>query len=188
MNEVVRQNRVFSAVYDVWDKLRKPGELVPTRDRFNPMALSEALPEVVLVERVARGRYEYRLLGTAINERLGDNPVGVNMLDYFAPKVRAFVTDWFEAIAFHPCGAATRADMEFENDPDRFVHAFGLPLLGKGGEGQFYLYCHDAWRPQPGDNLGHIVSVGGSYIETEAVDIGAGRPLLPNMPGSGPKP
>ncbi len=104
---------------------------MPTRDTFNPMDLAPVLPNVVLVERMGVGCYEYRVAGTAVSERIQANPVGLNMLDYFVPEVQAFLTEWFEAMTFHPCAVLTRMQLVYGSDGNRSATVLGLPLLGK---------------------------------------------------------
>lgn len=191
MNEIIENSPLFRAIYKVWDQLRTDGQVVPTRDSFNPMALARVLPNVVLVERVARGQYEYRVMGTAVSERLQANPVGFNMLEYFVPQVRGFLTDWFEAMTFHPCAVLTRTHLVYESSPDRAATVLGLPLLGKGGNRNYYLFGNEVWRPKPGDNygvvgnnLGGIITAGEQFLQCQGFDIGAGVPPLANQPMS----
>jgi len=183
MHQIIENSPLFRAIYTVWDNLRDEGQLVPTRDRFNPMALGAELEHVVLVERMDRGRYEYRVMGTAVSNRLSANPVGVNMLDYFVPEVRDFLIDWFEAMTFHACGVVTEMDMIYRNDPNRSACVFGLPLLGKGGKGHYYLFGNQVRKPKPGEQqLNGVVSAGEYFLECTGIDIGAALPDLPNLP------
>ncbi len=176
MMQSIEENAIFRAVYQVWDSLRTDGQMVPTRDRFNPMALGAALPNVVLVKRVSRGRYEYRVMGTAVSARQQANPVGFNMLEYFVPEVREFLSNWFEAMTFQPCGSITTMDLIYNNDPDRGAKALGLPLLGKGGMGDYFLFGNYAWGEHHPDDLGGLVSAGARELNCVGVDIGAGLP------------
>ncbi|WP_262692151.1 PAS domain-containing protein [Kordiimonas aestuarii] len=182
MIRCIQDNPIFRTVYEVWDSLRVDGELVPTRDKFNPMALGAALPNVVLVERVDRARYEYRVMGTAVAARQQENPVGFNMLEYFVPEVREFLAGWFEAMSFYGCGTLTSMDLVYNNDPKRAAQALGLPLLGRGGLGHYYLFGNYAWGDGPADDLGGLVSAGANDLGCIGVDIGAGLPNLPNQP------
>ncbi|TNE67153.1 MAG: PAS domain-containing protein [Alphaproteobacteria bacterium] len=182
MIQAINDSPIFRAVYEVWDSLRADGETVPTRDRFNPMALGAVLPNVVLVERTEPGSYIYRVAGTAVNERMKVDAVGVNMLDYFVADVRPFLTTWFEAMLSHACGTITRMDLVHQNDPKRSVQVLGLPMFGRGGHGVYYLFGNDAWHPKVTDDYGQFVNAGGHYLECHGVDIGAGIPDLPNVP------
>lgn len=182
MIKAIQDNPTFTAVYQVWDSLREHGEMVPTRDRFNPMALGPVLPNVVLVERVERGRYEYRVMGTAVAARQQENPVGFNMLEYFVPEVREFLTTWFESMAYHPCGSITTMDLIYNNDPERGARALGLPMLGKGGVGHYFLFGNHAWGESDAYDLGGLVSAGAKHLDCFGVDIGAGMPALGNEP------
>ncbi|MCJ9428288.1 PAS domain-containing protein [Kordiimonas marina] len=183
MHQIIESSPLFRTIYKVWDKLRDEDQVVPTRDRFNPMALGSDLENVVLVERVDRGRYEYRVMGTAVSTRMSSNPVGTNILDYFLPDAQEFLTDWFEAMTFQACGVVTELDMVYKNDPNRSVCIFGLPIRGKGGKGYYYLFGNQARKPKPGEQqLDGVVSAGEYFLECTGIDIGAGLPDLPNMP------
>lgn len=185
MIQAIQENPTFRTVYEVWDSLRTDGQLVPTRDRFNPMSLGAALPNVVLVARVARGCYEYRVMGTAVAARQQENPIGFNMLEYFVPEVREFLSDWFEAMTFHACGTITTMDLVYNNDPERGARALGLPMLGKGGEGHYFLFGNHAWGEHHPDDLGGLVSAGANHLDCFGIDIGAGLPSLANEPVRG---
>lgn len=176
MQKSIQENPIFKAVYEVWDSLRTGDELVPTRDKFNPMALGAALPNVVLVERVSRARYEYRVMGTAVSARQQENPIGFNMLEYFVPEVREFLSNWFEAMTFQPCGTITSMDLIYNNDPKRGAQALGLPMLGKGGMHDYYLFGNYAWGEHHPDDLGGLVSAGANKLSCVGIDIGARLP------------
>lgn len=182
MLKAIEDNEIFRAVFEVWDSLRSDGQIIPTRDGFNPMSLGPALPNIVLVQRVGRGHYEYRVMGTAVSARQQENPVGFNMLEYFVPDVREFLSDWFEAMSSHGCGTLTTMDLVYNNEAGRGAQVLGLPLLGKGGEGDYYLFGNYAWGEKHPDELGGLISAGANHLECVGVDIGAGVPKLANQP------
>ncbi|WP_417459667.1 PAS domain-containing protein [Kordiimonas sp.] len=182
MIQAIQDNKIFRTVYAVWDELRDDGQVMPTRDGFNPMALGAMLPNIVLVERVDRAHYEYRVMGTAVSARQQENPVGFNMLEYFVPEVREFLADWFEAMTFYGCGTITSMDLVYNNEADRGAQVLGLPLRGKGGEGHYYLFGNHAWGEKHPDELGGLISAGANHLECIGVDIGKGLPDLPVQP------
>lgn len=182
MIQTIQDNEIFRAVYKVWDDLRSEGQIMPTRDGFNPMSLGPVLPNIVLVERMGRGHYEYRVMGTAVSARQQENPVGFNMLEYFVPHVRDFLANWFEAMTFHGCGTITSMDLIYHGESGRGAQVLGLPMRGKRGEGNYYLFGNYAWGEKHADELGGLISAGANHLECIGVDVGNGLPDLPVAP------
>ena len=164
----------FRTFFDAWASFRSPGETLPRWSDFRPAPFGSLLAEISLVQRHERGKYIYCLLGSDLDDRLGFDSTGLNQLDLLAPRVRDFVTDWFEAIMQVPCGAYSDFSIELRNSQDMSIKSLSLPLLDEGGVANWFLYFHDAGQAYAGLPFGELISFGDGYVKMRPVDLGAG--------------
>jgi hypothetical protein len=69
--------------YDYWRE-KAAGRAMPSRADIDPIEIPKLLPDVMLVERMADGRYRYRLIGTENQTAHGINATG-RFLDEVLP-------------------------------------------------------------------------------------------------------
>lgn len=172
----------FRAFFDAWASFRGPDEVLPKWDNFRPSVFVDMLPDVSLVQRQERGKYYYCLLGSEMDNRLGYDPTGFNQLDILHPRLRDFVTDWFEAIIDVPCGAYSEFSIELRYDRSMSLKSLSLPLLDQEGEPNWFLYFHDAGEARTGIEFGDLLSFGEQFAKMTAIDLGAG--LATGLPNS----
>jgi hypothetical protein len=86
-NEVNRQSPFtdprLEQTYNYWRE-KAAGRAMPSRADIDPIEIPKLLPDVMLVERVAEGRYRYRLIGTENQTAHGINATG-RFLDEVLP-------------------------------------------------------------------------------------------------------
>lgn len=164
----------FRPFFDAWASFRSPGEVLPRWPDFRPAPFGSLLLDISLVQRRKVGEYIYCLLGSSLDDRLGFDSTGINQLDLLAPRVRGFVTDWFETIMAVPCGAFSEFSIELSNDRTMSLTSLSLPLFDTNGEPNWFLYYHDAGIARADMEFGSLQSFGERYVKMNAVDLGAG--------------
>lgn len=162
--------------FDVWSTFRAPGALVPQRSALDPMKFGNLLESVALSQRHGPGDFRYSVLGTAVNVRMGMNPVGVSISHLLHDRVTAFAGATFETAINSPCGLYTQASVEFEERRDLSIRTVCFPFTGGDGKDDFLLFFHHAWDPSLGNENGKLLSVGEQSYSTDPVDIGGGVP------------
>jgi hypothetical protein len=110
---------------------RAAGRAIPSRADIDPIEIPLLLPDVMLVEHCADGRYRYRLIGTANQQAHGINATG-RYLDEVLPgaEYRAHVLG-----LYNECVETRRAlysECLFfsptRHDPERHTKVLFLPL------------------------------------------------------------
>lgn len=171
----------FARFFTVWQSFRLPGQVVPTWKNVKPMQFGNLLPDVMLVKKHGPRDYRYWLLGSAVNIKMGADPVGENFLKYTPLEWHDHIYAWLELVASQPCAAQHEMSLEFEHDDSRSYKGLNLPSEGDTGEIDTFLFYNESWQPLPGENPGKLVSSGKRFFHVEAIDIGAGLPR--ELPG-----
>ena len=76
------KNSTTLKLYNYWNDVRS-GRFAPHRFDIEPSRISEILPETLIIERHARNQLRFRLAGTAICERFGNDFRGTDFLTLF---------------------------------------------------------------------------------------------------------
>ncbi len=166
----------FKKFFDVWSSFRQPGQVLPNWADVKPMTFGSLLPDVVLVKRHGPKDFRFRLMGSEVNERLGSDPVGKHALRLLDERHHEAIYQWFEAVIAQPCGAMHEMSVDFEKGSPKRAKALNLPIRGKDGEVDTFMYLYSFWRPEPGDDQGRVLSAGRDYFKLQAIDVGAGVP------------
>src|SRR5690349_12411326 len=87
-----REHTAITALYQLWEQRRGDRD-IPDRADFDPTSIAPALlPHFVLVDVMDGGaRLRYRLLGTAIVNRLGFDPTGKYFDEKFSDKIALYM-------------------------------------------------------------------------------------------------
>ena len=110
------------------------------------------------------------------NERLGGDPVGKQALRLLDERHHEAIYQWFDAIIAQPCGAMHEMSVEFEKAGPKRAKALNLPIRGKEGDVDTFIYLYSFWRPDSGEDQGQVLSAGRTYFKLQAIDVGAGVP------------
>jgi hypothetical protein len=175
----------FKTFTNIWAAFRKPGQLVPSWKNVKPMQFGELLSDVTMVKKYGPRDYRYHLLGSVVNLKMGADPVGEPFLKFVPGHLHDYAYEWLETVASTPCAAWHEMSLEFERGVRRY-EALNLPIVGNDGLIDTFLYYNKGWRPEPGENLGRMISSGAQLFNIQPVDIGAGLPdSLPMRHASG---
>lgn len=111
------------------------GRAMPSRADIDPVDIPKLLPDVMLVERFADGRYRYRLIGTENASAHGVNATG-RFLDEVlpGPDYRAHVLALYDECA--ATGRALYSECLFfspsRHQPERHTKVLFMPLSADG--------------------------------------------------------
>ena len=120
--------------YLYW-RAKAAGRAMPSRADIDPIEIPKLLPDVMLVERLATGRYRYRLIGTENTRAQGVNATG-RFLDEVLPG-----PDYGKhVLALYDECVETRRALYSEclffsparHDPERHTKVLFLPLSPDG--------------------------------------------------------
>lgn len=133
-------------LFEYWNEVRG-GRVAPRRFEIEPARLTAVLSETFLVERLAPGRYAYRLAGTRICDQLGEEMRGLPLLDGFAESDRQTVIRQLEGPVTG--GAALVLQLGLGDTPGRLVRfeALVLPLVHTGSAVSRFLGAMSAIDP-----------------------------------------
>ncbi|WP_286830053.1 MULTISPECIES: PAS domain-containing protein [Kordiimonas] len=179
MVESLRLEGRFKDFFDIWASFRREGQHVPDWEQVRPMAFGNLLPDVTLAQKHGPNDYRYRLLGSGINERMGQDPVGVDILSFLASDHRRYADAWLELAAAHPCALLHEASVEYQKVHHKSYQALNLPIRGGSGEIDTFIYYNLMQAPKLGEDTGELISVGKKAFVIKPVDIGAGVPDAP---------
>jgi hypothetical protein len=161
---------------DYWSTLPKR-DGVPARADFDPLAVRQILPIIVIIERRAPDLWLIRLAGTELGRRLGREVTGLNFIDLVLPPERKRATAIVSNVCDWPCGSLAIRETRMESGFSRQIETFALPLRAADGEARLAISVNDDVQaqprlPSPDDPISGIVG----YRSQRFIDIGAGVP------------
>lgn len=112
---------VLRSVLQYWSELPRAGRNPPARSGLRPDAIPSLLPNLMLIETDDDGDLFYRLIGTAIVEKMGGDRTGKRMRD-------VYVGDDWNRVEQEYCFVLT------SRQPSLFTN------LVKAGDGLNYIY------------------------------------------------
>ena len=111
-----------------WRSIECDG-MVPRRSRFDPSKISPLLPCIAMYEVKSPDEIIYRLAGTEIVERFGQEVTGKNFLDFWKGGERDETARVMNELVKRPCGLFTELFGKSESGKIAKSIAIGFPLL-----------------------------------------------------------
>jgi len=166
----------------MWRGLKKESGLIPNRREFRPERAKSLLRDLVLVEaRLGEPpTLPIRLVGSAAQQRIQNNIVGHNYLDFVPPQLHAGVIESVRLIFHHPCGLWQVMTMHYAREYAQNVEITAFPLQADAGSVPLLLVLM-----QPVEGLVSAIQAQGRAILVdtasvfEFIDVGAGSPAWP---------
>lgn len=151
------------------------GEL-PTADKFDLLALTLWLPDLMLLDVLGPENYYCRFAGTAIVERLGFDMSHKNIFEFQSDATRDQVGRAYNAIVNQPCGVVARYTNHYSTGRSGIVRTIYLPLSAPQG-GNSRIVCMTQ-REEDAEYAAPIEkSISGTDIlSLEWLDVGFGTP------------
>ena len=123
---------VCQALIEYWYSIRG-SDTVPSRSDVRPADIRQLLPNVMMLEYRPGGELIFRLVGSAIVDKLGKNFTGMNQLDLFPKAQRAFARQRYVNLLEQPCGLHVHRDMRSRFGAEFVADVVYLPLRDRSG-------------------------------------------------------
>jgi hypothetical protein len=127
------QEKAFQALFSHWTSLREK-DGIPFATALNPRPLAPWLRSMTIMEVLLPQAVNYRLVGTAVVDRLGLNPTGKNLFELMKPEIRPSVTFLYASLTGVPCGAITSHINLSSDGKMAKILVMHLPLAVPAGE------------------------------------------------------
>ena len=119
----------FEQMIEYWESLRADDQL-PRRDAFKPEKIHKLMPFVTILQAFSPDNVVWRLMGTAIAARIGQDMTGRNIFDYFDDEIRAFGIENMRRFLNQPCGCRTTSVNMSADGRLVLSHNLFLPIVG----------------------------------------------------------
>lgn len=165
----------FSELYDYWNSGREAGDL-PRADKFDLLALTQWLPNIILLDVFARDNVVARFAGTAMVDRLGFDITRENVINNQSDASRERVINAYAAVIGTPCGMVARYSNHYSSGRFGVVSTIYLPLKApaSGNARIVAMVCReeDAGYAEPIERT----QAGTDIQSAEWIDLGFGVP------------
>jgi len=170
-----RQLAGFSELFDYWNSLRADGD-VPRADKFDLLALTQWLPNLMLLDIHGDGNVVGRFAGTAMVDRMGYDLTRQNVVLDQASVSRDRTMNAYNMVVSHPCGLSARYTNHYSSGRSGIIHTLYLPLQAPAnGNARIVGLNHreaDAGYAEPIERTESATDI----LAAEWVDLGFGTP------------
>lgn len=173
MSEVPDKFVEFLSAYE--DARR--GNPAPRREDLDMRRLARFLPQVTVMERPGPGQAVFRLMGTAIAERIGADLRGHNFLDYLTPKEAERSELGLKIVAEMPVATFAAYETVYASGTVLRGESITLPLDSGAGEPPYLALGFHPWQELVGHEAvkaGHLISI--RWKGAVVIDMGHGLP------------
>lgn len=163
---------------ELWLNLpRATGEICPAKSDFQPMKMRQHLRSVVLYERLKDGQIIARVAGTSIEQFLGSDITGQNVMEVYPPEfVRAY-HNYYLNLAEHPCAGVVERPMRGAGGSAYLIRTLQLPMLNRNGEVSHFVGVAKSYPlPKQFTDYRSAAMTASRNLEISYFDIGAGVP------------
>lgn len=160
---------------EYWSSLPKDG-LVPRRSDFDPTAVPDLLPRMIMHEMVDRKRLHLRLVGTALVERYGMDITGRDYLEFVPGERRPIALSAMLKAIDQPAGMLVYMNIKTVAGRVCLAESLGLPLTQGPEKPTIILFHSDeienyGHHPKSDHQLKHFAVSQRHYL-----DLGNGVP------------
>lgn len=164
------ENRQFA---DYWFALRGQNTM-PAKTDFNPRTITKLLPNIMMLELGEDRKLTFRLIGTAIVTRRGDDLTNKSI--EIPPDTSSSFLKTYEQVISWPCGFRNVMQEEYASGRMAMVEIAGFPLAGEDGKPRFIIALSQECSKEYSDLWGRNEVSQITTLDHEFVDIGAGTP------------
>ena len=167
-----------TALTNLWLSLpRRNGAICPTKADFSPMKLRKHLKSVVLYERLKNGEILARVAGTNIEQFLGIDITGHNILEIFPPEFTRAYHRYYLNLAEFPCAGIVERPVRGSRGAAYMVRTLQLPMLNTSGEAVHFVGIAKSYPlPKHFTDYRGAAMTASRNLDICYVDIGAGCP------------
>jgi hypothetical protein len=120
-------NIALRPLCEFWEEVRGD-RLLPEASEIDPAQIAYILKDIAILDVIDEMTIRYRLAGTAISERTGNDPTGGNLIDMVAPDKRQLVSQIMNTIIAHPVGTIATYEDVYQSGKRALVESLYLPL------------------------------------------------------------
>jgi len=161
---------------EIYEDLRGD-RLAPARSDLDLRRLARLLPDITIMERQEPGTIIYRLMGTAVAERLGADLTGHNFLNYLGPTERDRIDLGIAIVSEIPCGTFSIYENQYASGIGARAESLALPLDGGSGEPPFLIIgLHSNQTPESYGKAHEESVIGTHWRDGVVIDLGHGVP------------
>lgn len=121
------------ALVDYWHAIRCDA-VVPDRAAFRPADIPQLLPHLMLLEYQGQGALIYRLIGSAVVEKLGTDFTGLCHLDIVPQTRRLQTAVRYREVLATPCGMCVHRAIRTKYGAAVILECVYLPLRDRRGK------------------------------------------------------
>lgn len=151
-----------------------PSRAVPQKRAFSMQRLKPFLPNYFLAEWTGDDLLN-RLVGSALDEQMGQRLTGESFLASYKGDQRAFFHAFWQQLVEHPCGVVSTRTVYMDTDTTLRLSGVSLPLADQHGTVKFLCGVGDIAR-----DFNHAgTSVSGRQVHIDHIqylDLGFGLP------------
>jgi|GEM_PF-638459 len=168
-------NTALKPLYEFWNEVRGD-RLLPDASDIDPAQIAYILKDIAILDVIDEMTIRYRLAGTAIAERMGDDPTGRNLIEMTAPNMRSLVSQVMQHIVAQPVGALATYENVYQSGKRAIVESLYLPLKKTAGLSERIVSVHSQEKTITYEEEQLHSKVAAKILEITWIDIGAGIP------------
>jgi len=171
-------NEEANALADVWLALpRRAGSNIPAKADFNPMQLRRYLRASILYQRTKSGDVIIRVVGTRVEQLLGQFLTGKNILTQVPPENARAYELYFKNLSCQPCAGIVERPIHSPGGGSFLVKTAHLPLLDENGQATYFIGIAAASSlPKHFTDYRSAAVRAAHNLDISYVDIGLGVP------------
>jgi hypothetical protein len=175
-NDIVSRSPQSIAFEAMWRGLRTGG-LVPRRSDFHPSKALPFLRDLVLLEVPPPGERQLRirLAGTGIEQRIQNNIVGRDYLEFLPAIYHDGALTSAQIMADLPCGLWQLTNVHYERGTAQLLELTAFPLISDGGR-QILGLLRGTGKYQPPTFVPDKALQADTALKFEFLEIGNGVP------------
>ena len=160
---------------EYWLNLAKDGQ-VPRKSCLRPWEIKKVLPYMVVLELVGGHSLKYRLVGTALVNRLGTDLTGYSIpFEYEGdPGNPHHVT--LHRVVTQPCGYRFVCIENYASGSKAAAEAVGFPFCDDAGNNRFVVTVSVEFQKQYSELIERNELADTSWVDHEFLDVGYGVP------------
>lgn len=135
--EISFSSEQAKSLIDYWNSLAKQANCLPTRASFDPIAIPQLLPYIILYERLDTDKYQVRLQGTSFVDRGISDVTGTVLTPVAGDPSSELMNSALARICEAPCGLRIVGVDRNAQGKNALIEAVGLPLVDDAGTPAF---------------------------------------------------
>lgn len=163
------------ALFEFWNEARGQ-ETVPMATQVDPALMVHLLKDVAIFDVLDKTNIQYRLAGTAVGERMGDDPTGKNVIEMTHPENRDAASRLLCACVNQPVGIMIEYENIYSTGKLVVVHSLYLPLGKTDKTSPRILSIHFQVKTLAYKEERTAISIATKIARIVWIDIGAGVP------------